>query len=57
MMSKDDPVVQRVRSVRREIAAGCGHDPHALVEWAKKIEAEFPGRLRGYEGDRRKPRP
>ncbi len=56
-MSKDDPVVQRVRSARREIAAGCGHDPHALVEWAKKIEAEYPGRLRGYEGDRRKPCP
>ena len=44
-MSKDDPVVQRVRSVRWEIAASCGHDLHALLEWAKKIEAEYPGRV------------
>jgi hypothetical protein len=52
-MSKDDPVVQRVRSARREIASACGNDLHALLQWAKKIEAECPERIRGYERGRR----
>ena len=48
----DDPVVERVRAARREIVAECGGDLHTLHEWAKKIEAECPERIVGYETDR-----
>lgn len=48
-MFKDDPVVQRVRAARREIVARYGRDAHSLLKWAKKIEAEYPQRVRGYE--------
>ncbi len=47
MCSKCDPVVQRVRAARREIVAACGGDPHALGEWLRKIQAEYPDRVRG----------
>ena len=50
-MSKDDPVVERVRAAGRAIAERCGFDPHALGEWARKIQAECPERVRGYEHD------
>lgn len=55
-MKRDDPVVERVRSARREIAADCGRDLHALLEWAGKIEAECPERVRAYEGKRKRRR-
>ncbi len=48
-MSRDDPVVERVRAARRAIAEECGHDLHRLYEWAKKIEAEHRDRVVGYE--------
>ena len=48
-MPKDDPVVERVRAARREIVAECGYDFRALYEWAKKIEAQHPERLRSYK--------
>ena len=53
-MSRDDPVVERVRAARREIVAECGGDLHTLHEWAKKIEAEIPERVVGYETDRKR---
>ena len=48
-MPQDDPVVERVRAVRREIVAQCRRDPHLVLQWAKKIEAEYPRRIRRYE--------
>ena len=54
-MAKDDPVVERVREVRRRIAARCGQNPRKLFEWAKKIEAGQSKRVVGY-GNHRKPR-
>lgn len=55
-MPRDDPVVERVRAAGRKIAQSCGWDPHALVEWARKVEAEFPERVVGYEYARRSDR-
>ncbi len=51
-MPKDDPVVERVRSARRKIVGECGKDAHSLFEWAKRIEAECPERVRRYEQTR-----
>ncbi len=56
MCSKCDPVVQRVRAARREIMAECGGDLHALFERARRIQAEFPGRVVGYEDIHGRPR-
>ena len=53
-MPRDDPVVERVRRIRRELAARCGYDIHAIAEEARKIEAECPERVRGYETDRKR---
>jgi hypothetical protein len=50
----DDAVVERVRAVRRQIVEECGGDIHALFERARKIEAEHPERVRGYETDRKR---
>ncbi len=48
-MKKDDPVVERVRAARRQIAAQCQYDGHRLFEWAKRIEAAHRDRVVGYE--------
>ena len=53
-MSRDDPVVERVRVARRKIAEECGNDAHRLYEWAKKIEAQHKDRVVGYELRRRR---
>ena len=29
---KPDPVIERIRKIRREISKECGHDPKVLVE-------------------------
>ena len=34
-MSRDDPVVERVRAARRAIAEECGNDLHRLYGWAE----------------------
>ncbi len=47
-MTKDDPVVQRVRATRRLITAQCGNDMHQLFEWAKQIEATCRDRVVGF---------
>ena len=52
-MSRDDPVVERVRAAGRAIAEECGFDPHALGEWLRKAQAEHPERVVGYETDRK----
>ncbi len=53
-MSRDDPVVERVRAARRKILEECGGDLHALFERARKWQAEHPERVVGYETDRKK---
>jgi hypothetical protein len=47
-MSKNDPVVERVRAARREIAMQCGNDPHRILSWAKKIEEAHRALVVGY---------
>jgi hypothetical protein len=47
-MSKSDPVVERVRAARREIAMQCGNDPHRILKWAKKIEEAHRALVVGY---------
>ncbi|MFH0983076.1 MAG: hypothetical protein V2A79_16275 [Planctomycetota bacterium] len=51
-MKADDPVVERVRAARRQIAERCGQDHHRLYEWAKQIEAQQRERVIGYERPR-----
>ncbi|MFQ5503009.1 MAG: hypothetical protein ACE5EQ_12040 [Phycisphaerae bacterium] len=48
-MTRDDPVVERVRAARRRIVAECQGDAHKIYEWAKAIEAQYPDRLVGYD--------
>ncbi len=48
-MTQDDPVVQRVREARRQIAAECDFDAHKLYLWAKEREAELGDRAVHYE--------
>ena len=50
-MARDDPVVERVRSARRDIFARCNNDSHPLLLWAKRIEAGHLARVRGYTRD------
>jgi hypothetical protein len=59
-MTQDDPVVQRVREARRQIAAECDFDLHKLYLWAKGQESQFGDRVVHFEpsapsGDDRTP--
>lgn len=51
-MTQDDPVVQRVREARRQIAAECDYDAHKLYLWAKEREAELGDRVVKFEPSR-----
>ncbi len=48
-MTRDDPVVERVREARRRIVAECQGDAHKIYEWAKAVEARYADRLVGYD--------
>ena len=48
-MTQDDPVIQRVREVRRKIAAECDFDLHKLYLWAKEQEAKLGDRVVHFE--------
>ena len=48
-MTRDDPVVERVRAARRRIVAECQGDAHKIYEWAKAVEARYADRLVGYD--------
>lgn len=48
-MTRDDPVVERVREARRRIVERCGNDAHLLYEWLKQFEAQHRERVVGYE--------
>ena len=40
-----DPTVKRIRQIRHEISAECGHDPKKLVEYYTKYQQKFSERL------------
>ena len=42
---KPDPVIERIRKVRREISKECNHDPKVLAERYRKMEERFKDRL------------
>lgn len=42
---KPDPVIERIRSVRREISKECNHDPKVLVAHYHAMEKRFKDRI------------
>ncbi len=48
-MTKDDPIVQRVREARKAIIARCGGDMRRIFDYLKQIEAAHKDRVVGYE--------
>lgn len=42
---KPDPVIERIRAVRREISKKCGHDPKRLVAHYRAMEKQFADRM------------
>jgi|LSQX01.2.fsa_nt_gb hypothetical protein len=52
-MTYEDPGIGWIRRVRHEISEECGHDPHRLVEYYRRLE-EREGRRSTRE---QKPRP
>jgi hypothetical protein len=52
-MTYEDPGIEWIRRVRHEISEECGHDPHRLVEYYRRLE-EREGRRSTRE---QKPRP
>ena len=42
---KSDPVIERIRAVRREISKECNHDPKVLVAHYRAMEKRFKDRI------------
>ena len=42
---KRDAGLEEIRRVRHEISAEIGHDPKRLLEYYRKLEAEYKNRL------------
>jgi hypothetical protein len=42
---KTDTGLEEIRRVRHEISAEIGHDPKRLLEYYRKLEAEYADRL------------
>lgn len=42
---KPDPVIERIRTVRREISKECNHDPKVLVAHYRAMEKRFKNRI------------
>lgn len=42
---KPDPVLERIRTVRREISEKCNHNPQELVAHYQEMEEQFKGRI------------
>jgi len=40
-----DPVVEEVRAARRRISEACGNDPRRLVEFYRREQKKYAGRL------------
>jgi len=47
MKTQNDPTLDRIRRVRHEISAECGHDPHKLVEYYIGLQEQHRDRLVG----------
>jgi hypothetical protein len=53
-----DPALEAVRRVRHEISEEMGHDPRRLLEYYRRLEAEYAERLvHSTEGTTREPQP
>jgi hypothetical protein len=53
-----DPALEAVRRVRHEVSAEMGHDPKRLLEYYRRLEAEYADRLvHSTEGTSPKPQP
>jgi len=42
---RTDPGLEAIRRVRHEISEEIGHDPKKLLEYYRKLEAEYTDRL------------
>ena len=42
---KPDPVIDRIRKIRREISEECNHDPRLLVERYRAMEKQYGDRI------------
>lgn len=40
-----DPTIERIRRIRHEISEECNHDPKKLIEYYRKYQQKFSGRL------------
>ena len=45
MKMKPDPVIERIRAIRRKISKECNHDPKVLVEHYRAMEKRFKNRI------------
>ncbi|MFL5537527.1 MAG: hypothetical protein ACJ8J0_00960 [Longimicrobiaceae bacterium] len=45
MKTPTDPTLARIRRVRHEISAECGHDPYKLVEYYIGLQEQHRERL------------
>lgn len=43
---KDDPTIERIRKVRREISAAHGHDPARLIRYYIGLQERYKQRMR-----------
>lgn len=41
----EDPIIDRIREVRREISASVGHDPQRLVAHYMELQKQYGDRL------------
>jgi len=48
-MNGEDSAIARIRAAKREIAAKCDNDPRKMYEYIKRLEAESPENIVGYE--------
>jgi hypothetical protein len=47
MKAPSDPTLTRIRQVRHEISAECGHDPYRLVEYYIELQEQHRNRMVG----------
>ena len=42
---RPDPTIERIRHIRHEISEQCDHDPEKLIEYYRRYQQKFSGRL------------
>ena len=52
----DDPVVERVRNIRREIEAECHHDGDKYLKHLREVQQQYEDRLVCGESESSSPR-